>query len=123
MMNRVERHPLIDDVIGRHRRPGTGPVIGTPLWDRGEAPRPPLDRKRPEIPRTGLSIPALSTGELRSLRSVAPSVATDLGLAERLHSSPLRQTSRSILAATAADDVDRLRRQARELIAGGPAAR
>ncbi len=50
------------------------------------------------------------------LRRVAPALAVDLDQAERLHSSPMRQTSMSILASTAAENVDRLRRQARAVI-------
>lgn len=94
----------------------------TPLRERHEAPRPILAPRRPEVPRTGLSIPALSTEERMLLRSVAPTVVADLDQAERLHSSPMQQTSRSIPAATAAENVDRLRRRARAVIAEHRAA-
>jgi hypothetical protein len=116
MTNRIERYPLIQDVISGYRRPGIGPVMGTPLWERSAAPRQPVVLQRPEIPRTRLSISALSTAERAVLRRVAATVAVELDSAERLHSSPMRQTSQSILAATAAEDVDRLRRRAREVI-------
>lgn len=116
MTNRVERYPLIQDVINGYGRLGAVPVMGTPLWERPQAPRPPLIVQRPEIPRTRLSISALSAGERTVLRRVAPALAVDLDQAERLHSSPMRQTSMSILASTAAENVDRLRRQARAVI-------
>ena len=116
MTRQVERYPLIDDIINGYRRFSTTRVMDTPLWERHEAPRPSLAPRRPEIPHTRLSNPALSTGERLVLRRVAPAVATDLDQAERLHSSPMRQTSRSISAAVAAEDVDRLRRRAREVI-------
>ena len=116
MTRQVERYPLIEDIINGYRRFSTGRVMDAPLRERHEAPRPSLAPRRPEVPHTGLSIPALSTGERMVLRSVAPTVAADLDQAERLHSSPMRQTSQSIPAGTTAETVDRLRRRAREVI-------
>ena len=116
MSRPVERYPHIEDIISGYRRSGVTRVTDASPWERDEAPRTSPATKRPEVPHTGLSTPALSTGERLVLRRVAPAVATDLDQAERLHSSPMRQTSRSISAAVAAEDVDRLRRRAREVI-------
>jgi hypothetical protein len=118
MTRRLERHPLIEDIISGHRQFSALPAMELPLAERQETPRSSPAPHRPEVPRTGLSVPALSTGERAVLRSASPTVAADLTQAERLHSSPMQRTSRSILAATTADDVDRLRRRAREVIAG-----
>jgi hypothetical protein len=71
---------------------------------------------RSEAPHTGLTVPALSTRERAALRTLAPTLDAELGEAERLRSSPMRQTSRSIMPATAASEVDRLRRLARQVI-------
>ena len=120
MTRPVERYLPIQDIIGDYRPLHTERVIDT--WERDDAPRPSLAQQRPEVPHTGLSMPALSTGERSRLRKAAPTVAADLDLAERLHSSPMRQTSRGIPAGTAADDVDRLRRRAREVIGDHRAA-
>ena len=116
MSRQVERYPLIEDIISGYRRSGTPRVTDASRRERQETPRTSPATKRPEVPHTGLSTPALSTGERIVLRRVAPAVATDLDQAERLHSSPMRQTSRSIPAEVAAEDVDRLRRRAREVI-------
>lgn len=116
MSRQVERYPLIEDIISGYRRSGTTRVTDASRWERHEAPRTSPAVTRPEGPHTALSTPALSTGERIVLRRVAPAVATDLDQAERLHSSPMRQTSRSISAEVAAKDVDRLRRRAREVI-------
>ena len=116
MTRQVEPYPLIEDIINGYRRFSTTRVMDTPLWERHEAPRPSLAPRRPEVPHTRLSIPALSTQERMVLRSVAPTVVADLDQAERLHSSPMRQTTQSIPAGTTAENVDRLRRRAREVI-------
>ena|SRR5579872_2583820 len=122
MTRQAQPYPLIEDIINGYRRFSTGGVTDAPLWERHEAPRPSPAPRRPEVPRTGLSIPALSTGERMLLRSMAPTVVADLDQAERLHSSPMQQTSRSIPAGTAAENVDRLRRRARAVIAEHRAA-
>jgi len=116
MTRQVEPYPLIEDIINGYRRFSTTRVMDTPLWERHEAPRPSLAPRRPEVPHTRLSIPALSTRERMILRSVAPTVVADLDQAERLHSSPMRRTTQSIPAGTTAENVDRLRRRAREVI-------
>ncbi len=75
-----------------------------------------LAHPRPEAPRTGRSISALTPRERTALRSIAPAVAAALIHAERLHSSPFQRTSGGSSAAAAATEVDRLRRQARQLL-------
>ena len=113
MTRRVD--PLIQDIINGYHL-DTERMRDARLREHPEATRLSLSPPRPEVPHTGLSSRALSTGERTALRSAAPTVAVDLDHAERLHSSPMRQTSQGIPAARAADDVDRLRRQAREVI-------
>ena len=122
MTRQVDRYPLIEDIISGYRRLGATRLIDTPLWAEDAPARPSVSPPRPEIPRTGLSSRALSTAERSVLRRVAPTVAVDLDSAERLHGSPMMQTSRSIPAATAAEAVDRLRLRARELMGEQPAA-
>lgn len=116
MTRHVERYPLIEDIISGYQRFGTARVLDTPLREGPVAPRPTQAPKRPEVPHTGLSVRALTSGELIALRRMAPTLAAELDQAERLRSSPMRQTSRSIPAGSAAEDVDRLRRRAREVI-------
>jgi hypothetical protein len=116
MTRQFEGYPLIDDIINGYRRFSAERLIATQLRERHEAPRPSLAPRRPEVPHTGLSIPALSPGERVVLRRLAPTMVADLDQAERLHSSPMRQTSQSIPAGTTAGKVDRLRRRAREVI-------
>jgi hypothetical protein len=77
------------------------------------APPAPLSLPRPEAPHTHLTARALSTVERRTLRALAPTLATDLDAAERLRSSPLLWLNRGVTADWAAGEVDELRRQAR----------
>jgi hypothetical protein len=69
---------------------------------------------RPLMAATGLRTSALSTTERATLTVIAAALAAELLRAERLHVSPVLQLNRGVSGTTAANEVDRVRREARE---------